>query len=148
MLHELALLHHQSASLSYEAMRSRLEDEFMAMHVYDWSKNPNMSGAFALFGPGQFRNYYPELVSPAAGGRLFLVGEACSAHHAWVAGALDSAYRAVGQFLRAVKWERWVDTEELRRRLEERWGGLREIQPEALEWEAILMKAGVGIDWR
>ncbi|PLB51595.1 hypothetical protein P170DRAFT_320658, partial [Aspergillus steynii IBT 23096] len=95
VLHDLALLHYQSAGLSFAEIKALLAREFMAMHAYDWARDPNASGAFALYGPGQFANYYPELVSPAAGGRLFLVGEACSAHHAWIAGSLDSAYRAL-----------------------------------------------------
>ncbi|KAK1144957.1 hypothetical protein N8T08_004672 [Aspergillus melleus] len=141
LVHDLALLHYDSAHLSYEDMRSKIERQFKAIHVYDWSQDPNTSGAFALFGPGQFANYYPEVARPAADGRLFLAGEACSAHHGWIAGSLDSAYRALSQFLRAVKWDRWVNTEKLLQRLEDNWGALREIQPDALEWQAILAKA-------
>ena len=36
------------------------------------------SGAFALFGPGQFRSLYPHLVRPAADSRFHIVGEASS----------------------------------------------------------------------
>ncbi|KAI9045910.1 flavin monoamine oxidase family protein [Aspergillus affinis] len=141
LVHDLALLHYQSANLSYEDMKSEIMRQFKAIHAYDWSQDPNTSGAFAMFGPGQFANYYPELVKPAADGRLFLAGEACSAHHGWIAGSLDSAYMALSQFLRAVKWDRWVNTEKLLQRLEDNWGVLREIQPDALEWQAILVKA-------
>ncbi|KAH8429061.1 flavin monoamine oxidase family protein [Aspergillus melleus] len=141
LVHDLALLHYESAHLSHQDMRNEIERQFKAIHAYDWSQDPNTSGAFALFGPGQFANYYPELVRPAADGRLFLAGEACSAHHGWIAGSLDSAYRVLSQFLRAVKWDRWVNTETLLQRLEDSWGVLREIQPGALEWQAILAKA-------
>lgn len=69
-------------------------------HAYDWSKDPyTAGGAFALFSPGQFSKLYPNLVRPAADSRLHIVGEAASAHHAWIAGALDSAARAVYLFL-------------------------------------------------
>jgi hypothetical protein len=38
-------------------------------------------GAFALFGPGQFSNLYPEVTKPV-GGLLHFAGEAASVHHA------------------------------------------------------------------
>ena len=34
-------------------------------------------------------------MQPAADARLYIVGEAASAHHAWIVGALDSAMRGV-----------------------------------------------------
>ena len=51
-------------------------------------------GAFAFFGPGNFGNAYTSLTLPAADGRLHFAGEAISVRHAWVEGALDSAWRA------------------------------------------------------
>ena len=36
------------------------------------------SGAYAFFGPGQFRSLYPHLVRPAADSRFHIVGEAAS----------------------------------------------------------------------
>ena len=41
-----------------------------------------LTGAFALFGPGQFSNVYQEVTQPAAGGLLHFAGEATSVHHA------------------------------------------------------------------
>ncbi|KAA8645383.1 hypothetical protein EYZ11_000416 [Aspergillus tanneri] len=139
LLHNLTLLHYESAGLTYEDMHKQIAEQFRAIHGHDWNQDPNTSGAFAFFGPGQFANYYPELIEPAAGGRLLLAGEACSAHHAWIAGSLDSAYRALSQFIRTVKWGRWLNVDGLLKKLEDNWGVLREIQPEALEWQAILM---------
>ncbi len=52
-------------------------------------------GAFALFGPGQFKNLYPTLLTPEFNGSLNFAGECCSVHHGWIVGALDSAYNAV-----------------------------------------------------
>ncbi len=52
-------------------------------------------GAFALFKPGQFKNLYPTLLTPEFNGCLQFAGEACSVHHGWIVGALDSAYNAV-----------------------------------------------------
>jgi hypothetical protein len=53
------------------------------------------AGAFAFFGPGKFKNVYRSLTHPAADGRLHFAGEAVSVRHAWVEGALGSAWRAV-----------------------------------------------------
>ncbi len=58
-------------------------------------------GAFALFNPGQFKNLYPTLLTPEFNGSLLLAGECCSVHHGWIVGALDSAYNAVLNILRA-----------------------------------------------
>lgn len=54
-----------------------------------------MSGAFAYFGPSQFSNMWQEILKPQSFGQLYLIGEAASAHHAWVVGALESVVRAV-----------------------------------------------------
>jgi monoamine oxidase len=72
-----------------------LLDQYITHHVYDWYHDPYTTGAFALFGPGQFSNLYTYLTRPAADGKLHFVGEASSAHHAWLVGALESAERAV-----------------------------------------------------
>lgn len=70
--------------------------------VVAWYNEPNARGAFALFGPGQFGqtdkngfSLFASLKAPAANGRLHIAGEATSIHHAWVVGALNSAWRAV-----------------------------------------------------
>ena len=65
-----------------------------ADHSVSWS-----AGAFAFFGPGKFNSTYTALTTPAAGGRLHFAGEALSTRHAWVEGALDSAWRAVFELL-------------------------------------------------
>jgi hypothetical protein len=59
----------------------------------------NTQGAFAFFGPGKFEDLYTNLNSPAANGFLHFAGEALSVRHAWVEGALDSAWRAVAEML-------------------------------------------------
>lgn len=57
------------------------------------------SGAFALFGPGQFRALYPHLIRPQADSRFHIVGEAASANQAWIVGSIESAYRGVWMVL-------------------------------------------------
>ena len=61
---------------------------------------PTPTGAYGKFGPGQFSNLYSALLCPTADSRFHFVGEAVSAHHGWIVGALDSAHRAVINFLR------------------------------------------------
>ncbi|KAI0697874.1 hypothetical protein BC835DRAFT_1305033 [Cytidiella melzeri] len=72
--------------------------------AWNWTHDPLTMGAFAYFGPGQFRTLYPHMIAPAGHQKLFFAGEALSSCHAtgrWVAGALDSSWRAVEQFLKS-----------------------------------------------
>lgn len=70
-------------------------------HAYAWSSNPFTADAFAFFGPGQFKYAYPALKSPIEGtnGRMMVIGEAVSAHHAWISGALYSAVTGMDVWL-------------------------------------------------
>lgn len=72
-----------------------LQSQYIAHHVYSWSRNPYTAGAYALFGPGQFQYLYPLFTTPLCGNKLSICGEAVSAHHAWISGAFDSSYNAV-----------------------------------------------------
>ncbi|OAX41858.1 hypothetical protein K503DRAFT_436190 [Rhizopogon vinicolor AM-OR11-026] len=78
---------------------SDLVDEFVEMHAWDWNHDPLTGGAFAFFGPGDFQDLYTSLTAPNANKRLHFAGEAISTRHAWVVGALDSAWRAVFEYL-------------------------------------------------
>ncbi|RAO65211.1 uncharacterized protein BHQ10_001223 [Talaromyces amestolkiae] len=143
LTHNLTLLHQEYLDAAsglpygYARMLHIILDEYDSFHGYDWYSDPACSGAFAYFGPGQFKNFYPELVKPAANGHLFLVGEACSAHHAWISGSLDSAYRALLQLLYKLKYQGRLGPDVLER-LQTVWGTLDEIPPEVLEWQAFL----------
>jgi monoamine oxidase len=55
--------------------------------------------AFALFAAGQFNSLFNDAIAPAMDDRLHFTGEATSVHHAWVVGALNSAYRTVVEIL-------------------------------------------------
>ena len=94
LFHDLALLH-ANKEYPYDDMMKRLEEQYITHHAYDWYADNTMSGAFAYFGPGQFSNMWPEIMKPNAFGQLYFVGEATSAHHAWIVGALESAVRGV-----------------------------------------------------
>ncbi|RAH85859.1 FAD/NAD(P)-binding domain-containing protein [Aspergillus japonicus CBS 114.51] len=152
LCHNLALLHHNyidpatGFSYGYPRMLDIIRQAYEGYHGYDWYANPHTAGAFAYFGPGQFRHFYPELVRPAAGGRMFLVGEACSAHHGWIAGALDSAYRGLVQFLQGLVAEGRVPADALRR-VRETWGAAgegEEIPEEIIAWQVFLAQMTAG----
>ena len=72
-----------------------------AHFAWNWHADPHARGAFALFGPGQFgqsgegNSMFASMKAPGAKGKLHIAGEATSAHHAWVLGALNSGWRAV-----------------------------------------------------
>ena len=76
-----------------------LLDMYVTHHAWAWSHDPWTGGAFALFGPGQFKNLYPAFFQPYCNGKFNICGEATSAHHAWISGALDSAYTTVMTWL-------------------------------------------------
>ncbi|KZV60672.1 FAD/NAD(P)-binding domain-containing protein [Peniophora sp. CONT] len=91
VLRELANIH--NVELSF--LRDQLIDTF----PWSWSQDPFTMGAFAFFGPGKFKSLYQSLTTPAAQNHLHFAGEALSTRHAWVEGALDSAWRAVFSML-------------------------------------------------
>lgn len=91
VLKDLALIHKVSVRF--------LETQYVDHFAWDWSHSPLTMGAFAFFGPGKFGDLYDSLNVPAANGALHFAGEALSVRHAWVVGALDSAWRAVKEIL-------------------------------------------------
>ena len=99
MFHNLALLHSPSKA-QYQDTYDTIEQSYLDHYAYDWYNDPLMSGAFAYFGPGQFSQMWPEIITPT--GWLYLIGEAASTHHAWIVGALESAVRAVFQMFTAL----------------------------------------------
>lgn len=76
-----------------------LRGEYVTHHAYAWSHDPYTSGAFALFGPGQFKYIYPQFQTLFCDGKFAICGEALSAHHAWISGALDSGYNSLLRWL-------------------------------------------------
>ena len=92
----------------------------LAYKSHAYYNDPYTRGAFALFGPGQFgtpkdkTSLFASIKAPAAGGRFHIAGEATSVHHAWVLGALNSAWRAVFNAL--------ISMPDKRKELIEKWG--------------------------
>jgi hypothetical protein len=73
-------------------------------------------GAFALFAPEQYKNIYPDLLTPEFNGCLNIAGECCSVHHGWIVGALDSAYNAVNNILQQAGAHKKI------KQMQETWG--------------------------
>lgn len=91
IISDIAVMH----GMTYE----ELQPEYLDHFAWNWQKDEYTRGAFALFDPGQFYEIFPALTRPAGGGYLHFAGEATSVHHAWISGALASAYRAVAEIL-------------------------------------------------
>ena len=99
LIDNLARLHtprHKPAE--YERLKKLIGDAYITHFAYDWYSDLGTTGAFAYFGPGQFGAMYPWIANRNDGNHI-IIGEAASAHHAWVVGALESAVRGVYQFL-------------------------------------------------
>ena len=92
-----------------------LRSQFVDAHEFSWYNSEFSVGAFAIFTPGQFSSLMPALLSPTADGRMHFAGEALSSGHAWIIGALNSAYRAVVEILATERPELIVE-------LVEKWG--------------------------
>jgi monoamine oxidase len=113
--------------------------------AHSWSSDQYTRGAFAMFGPGQFGNAsskapiaqassFVSLKAPAAKGKLHFAGEATSVHHAWVQGALNSAWRAVYNALEGYP--------EKQDELINRWGIPDEESPTHLKILSLLAQNG------
>lgn len=108
-------------------------------HVHVWYNDKYTRGAFSLFSPGHFgtandrSSVFASLKAPAARGRFHIAGEATSVHHAWVLGALNSAWRAVYNLLLNQRPEKIRD-------LKERWGMPDEESEKALRRMSALAR--------
>ncbi|KAG5634273.1 hypothetical protein H0H81_002578 [Sphagnurus paluster] len=88
VIRDLAAVH----NLNPDDLWNEYEDYF----PWDFHRDQFQLGAFCQFGPGQFKNTYPHLTQPASRQqRLHFAGDATSTFHGWVAGALNSGWRAV-----------------------------------------------------
>ena len=56
-------------------------------------------GCICVFRPGAVHSHVPPWIANRNDGNHIIIGEAASAHHAWVVGALESATRGVYQIL-------------------------------------------------
>ncbi|PPQ70504.1 hypothetical protein CVT24_013274, partial [Panaeolus cyanescens] len=90
---------YEDLSIMHDITVQQLKDDTLDYHAFNWYSNPYTMGAYAFFGPGQFSTIYKSVIEPTARGRFHFAGEVASAHHAWIAGALDSATRVVNEIL-------------------------------------------------
>lgn len=120
---------------------------YMTHHAWAWEHDPWTGGAFALFGPGQFKNVYPRFQELLCGDKFAMCGEALSAHHAWISGALDSAY--VKMYLFLISRGRTGDLEKLKASI---FGGgkgkhAEEMDEELVKWTVRLGDGGGPDGW-
>ncbi|KXN82680.1 hypothetical protein AN958_02304 [Leucoagaricus sp. SymC.cos] len=74
----------------------QLWDEFEDYHPWDFYRDEFQLGAFCHFGPNQFKYTYPYVTQPASKNQHFhFASDVTSTFHGWVAGVLNSAWRAV-----------------------------------------------------
>ncbi|KFG85439.1 amine oxidase (flavin-containing) [Metarhizium anisopliae] len=118
-LRNLAAMH----NVTYDYLRSQYVDS----HHWNWYLDENAVGAFALFGPGDLSTTMPDLMQPGAHGRLHFAGDALSSGHAWIIGAVNSAYRTVAEVLAVEKMDGKLAE------LVDRWGVIEEID---IRWYA------------
>ncbi|KAH9955575.1 hypothetical protein BC827DRAFT_1378989 [Russula dissimulans] len=85
----------QNPNWLHKVDEDTLRKNTLDYRAFDWCHNPYTMGGWAHFGPGKFGLLYPSIVHAAGYGRFHFAGEVASHHHAWVAGALDSANRVV-----------------------------------------------------
>ena len=112
---DLSLMHPESADL--------IKQHCQGIQFRTFSTERFCRGSFAMFGPTQMDQLYPELIKPEMNNRLFFAGEHTDIHHAWIVGALNSAIRSVVQVLQSLGrdedvirvlelWPNWQGAEE------------------------------------
>ena len=116
-------------------------------HAWGWENDPWTGGAYALFGPGQFKNVYPQFQLLYCQNKFAMCGEALSSHHAWISGSLDSAYIKTVEFLLANNL-----TDEIEKLTEAIFGGgpgsvPEEMDDELVKWSILLGEGGGPKGW-
>lgn len=98
LIHDLSRLHAgDDSGKTVPELEEIIGNSYLEHFAFDWYQNPHSVGAFAFFGPQQFRSSWPKIIQPS--GDLAIIGEAASPHHAWVVGALESAVHQVYSWL-------------------------------------------------
>ena len=63
-----------------------------------WDNYKYSKGAFSFMKPGDFSNYYQNVISPE--GNLFFAGEHCSLDNGWIQGSIISAINSIEQLVK------------------------------------------------
>lgn len=91
-----------AAGRRLQALRNQTRVNFKVRHVQDWtSSNPLAGGAYMHWAPGQIARWAGKMGAPA--GRLFFAGEHLGLVHTGMEAALESAERAAGDVLAALR---------------------------------------------
>jgi len=110
-----------------------LWSEYEDYYPWDFYRDQFQLGAFCQFGPGQFKNTYPYLTQPASRQqRLHFAGDATSTFHGWVAGALNSGWRAVLGLLQSHPELNPNPSEDIIAKFKNLWGPSEEWDPKDL----------------
>lgn len=118
---------------------------YVSHHAWAWEHDPWTGGAFALFGPGQFKNVYNNFQTLFCKDKLAICGEAISAHHAWISGALDSAFVKMIMFL--TSQGRGIDIAKLMLDLDSPFSVPLEMDEELVKWAVLLGDGGGPKGW-
>ncbi|KAL5351985.1 hypothetical protein ACLOAV_003848 [Pseudogymnoascus australis] len=103
VLHDLAAMNNVTIEF--------MESEYLDYYAWDWYQNEWSVGAFAIFSAGQYHDVMPSLMVPAENGHLHFGGEALSSGHAWIIGAINSAYRTVLEVLKTEERDDLLDSD-------------------------------------
>ncbi|KAI6130592.1 hypothetical protein EV401DRAFT_1923520 [Pisolithus croceorrhizus] len=97
------------------------------MDAKDWNRDASTLGAFPYFGSGVFQNLYNSLTYPVADMCPHFGGDVTSTCHARVVRTLDSAWKAVFEYICVTRQYRkmWVFMEPWSGNAE--WTSLRQI---------------------
>ncbi|KAJ7439661.1 L-amino acid oxidase [Mycena latifolia] len=107
--------------------------EFEDYHAWDFCRDSFQLGAFCQFGPGQFNHVYPYVQQPAGSKqRIHFAGDATSSFHGWVAGALNSGWRAVMGMLISHPELNPNKDEDIIEKFQKLWGKSEELDNETL----------------
>ncbi|EAU89602.1 L-amino acid oxidase [Coprinopsis cinerea okayama7 len=125
VMRDLAALHNKDVD--------ELWDQYEDYYPWDFYRDEFQLGAFCQFGPGQFANVYPHVTQPASTKQRFhFAGDACSTFHGWVAGALNSAWRAVLGMLIAHPELNPNPNEDIIAKFKKEWGATEEWDEKTL----------------
>lgn len=117
-----------------------LQNWYVEHHAWAWSHDlETPGGAFALFGPGQFSQVYPLFQSGQCDNNFWVCGEATSAHHAWISGAIDSAGTTLLTWLAAHQ-----NSEAMAVLKASPWGGASGKVPDEVDEKVLWAKAQLG----
>ncbi|KAK5577388.1 hypothetical protein RB653_002329 [Dictyostelium firmibasis] len=106
----------------------KLKNLYKEHYFQSWENDEFSTGAFALFSTAQYTELFPSTAQSNVDGRFHLSGELTSVHHAWMIGAINSAYRSVDSILKNEGFDN------LRLKLKENWGTIEEVESPNLDW--------------